>query len=44
MSGRFSERFRLGFGGGYRFIGGADRLNDRLDGFTVSAALKMSFF
>ncbi|HSF17942.1 MAG TPA: hypothetical protein VLK65_20560 [Vicinamibacteria bacterium] len=39
-----SERFRLSVGGGYRFIGGADRLNDRLDGFTASAALKMSFF
>jgi len=39
-----SETFRLSFGGGYRFIGGAGRLNDRLDGFTASAALKMSFF
>lgn len=27
----------------YRFIGGAGRLNDRLDGFAASAALKMIF-
>lgn len=39
-----SEKFRLSFGGGYRFIGGADGLNERLDGFTASAALKLSFF
>jgi hypothetical protein len=39
-----SQKFRLSFGGGYRFIGGADGLNDRLDGFTASAALKLSFF
>jgi hypothetical protein len=39
-----TERFRLSLGGGYRFIGGASRLNDRLDGFTANAALKVSFF
>jgi hypothetical protein len=38
-----SETFRLSVGGGYRFIGGAGRLNDRLDGFAASAALKMIF-
>lgn len=39
-----TERIRLSFGGGYRFIGGASRLNERLDGFTANAALKLSFF
>ena len=39
-----SERFRLAVGGGYRFIGGAGRLQKRLDGFTANVALKMSFF
>ena len=39
-----SETFRLGVGGGYRFIGGAGRLQNRLDGFTANVALKMSFF
>jgi hypothetical protein len=39
-----SQKFRLSFGGGYRFIGGADGLNESLDGFTASAALKLSFF
>lgn len=36
-----SERFRLGFGGGYRFIGAAGRLNNRLDGFTANVSLKI---
>jgi hypothetical protein len=39
-----SETFRLSFGGGYRFIGGAGALSDRLEGFTANVALKMSFF
>ena len=39
-----SERFRFSVGGGYRFIAGAGRLQDRLDGFTANVALKMSFF
>ena len=39
-----SETFRLGVGGGYRFIGGAGRLQNRLDEFTANVALKMSFF
>lgn len=39
-----SERFRFSAGGSYRFIGGAGRLNNRLDGFAASVALKMSFF
>lgn len=38
-----SETFRLSFGGSYRFIGGADRLNRRLDGFAANVALKMIF-
>lgn len=38
-----SEMFRLGVGGSYRFIGGAGRLNNRLDGFAASVALKMVF-
>lgn len=39
-----SERLRLSLGGGYRFIGGAGALSDRLDGFTAHIALKASFF
>ena len=39
-----SERFRFSVGGSYRFIGGAGRLNNRLDGFAANVALKMSFF
>jgi hypothetical protein len=38
-----TETFRIGFGGGYRFIGGAGRMGDRLDGFTASATLKLAF-
>ena len=37
-----SETFGLGFGGGYRFIGAAGRLNNRLDGFTANVALKIA--
>jgi hypothetical protein len=37
-----TETFTLGFGGGYRFIGAAGRLNQRLDGFTAKAALKIT--
>ena len=39
-----SERFRFSVGGSYRFIGGAGRLNNRLDGFAANVALKLSFF
>lgn len=39
-----SERFRFSVGGSYRFIGGAGRLNHRLDGFAANVALKMVFF
>lgn len=39
-----TEKFRLGFGGGYRFIGGAGPLQNALDGFTASVALKLAFF
>ena len=38
-----SEMFRFSVGGSYRFISGAGRLNDRLDGFAASVALKMFF-
>lgn len=38
-----TEMIRIGFGGGYRFIGGAGHINDRLDGFTANAALKIAF-
>jgi hypothetical protein len=38
-----TEKLRVGFGGGYRFIGGAGRISDRLDGFTANAALKIAF-
>ena len=39
-----SERLRLSLGGGYRFIGGAGALSDRLDGFTAKVGLTVSFF
>jgi hypothetical protein len=38
-----TEKLRVGFGGGYRFIAGAGRTSDRLDGFTANAALKIAF-
>jgi hypothetical protein len=38
-----TEKFRIGFGGGYRFIGGAGRIGDRLDGFTASVTAKIAF-
>lgn len=38
-----TEKLRVGFGGGYRFIGGAGRIGERLDGFTANAALKLAF-
>jgi hypothetical protein len=38
-----TDTFRIGFGGGYRFIGGAGRTRDRLDGFTASVTLKLAF-
>lgn len=39
-----SERVRVSVGGSYRFIGGAGRLQDRLDGLAANVAVKMSFF
>jgi hypothetical protein len=39
-----SERVRFAVGGSYRFIGGAGRLNNRLDGFAATVALKFTFF
>ena len=39
-----TKLLRLGFGGGYRFIGGARNLDDRLGGPFASVALKLSFF
>ena len=38
-----TEKFRLGFGGGYRFIGAAGRLDDRLEGFTANVAAQFRF-
>ncbi|MGH9461747.1 MAG: hypothetical protein ACRD1X_11055 [Vicinamibacteria bacterium] len=38
-----TERFRIGFGGGYRFIGAANGLEDRLDGFTANLAAQFRF-
>jgi hypothetical protein len=38
-----TEKFRIGFGGGYRFIGGAGRTGDRLEGLTANVALKFAF-
>jgi hypothetical protein len=38
-----TEKFRIGFGGGYRFIGGAGRTDNRLEGFTANVALKFAF-
>jgi hypothetical protein len=38
-----TKTLRVGFGGGYRFIGGAGRIGERLDGFTANAALKIAF-
>jgi hypothetical protein len=38
-----TEKVRLGFGGGYRFIGGAGRIDDRLEGFIANASLKLAF-
>jgi hypothetical protein len=38
-----TEKFRIAFGGGYRFIGGAGRSADRLKGFTANVALKLAF-
>jgi hypothetical protein len=39
-----TQKFRLSFGGSYRFIGGARGLSDRIDGFSGNLALKLSFF
>ena len=38
-----TEKFRLGFGGGYRFIGAAGRFDDRLEGFTANVAAQFRF-
>ena len=38
-----TEMIRIGFGGGYRLIGGAGRINDRLDGWTANVNLKLVF-
>jgi hypothetical protein len=37
-----TEKLRIGFGGGYRFIGGAGRTSNRLEGFTADVALKLA--
>jgi hypothetical protein len=38
-----TEKFRIGFGGGYRFIGAADGFEDRLNGFTANVAAQFRF-
>ena len=38
-----TEKFRIGFGGGYRFIGAANGFEDRLDGFTANLAAQFRF-
>jgi hypothetical protein len=38
-----TELIRIGLGGGYRLIGGAGRINDRLNGWTANANLKLVF-
>ena len=38
-----TERFRLGFGGGYRFIGAAGPFDDRLAGFSANVAGQFRF-
>jgi hypothetical protein len=38
-----TEKFRLGFGGGYRFIGAAGPFDDRLEGFTANVAAQFRF-
>lgn len=39
-----TEKFRLSFGGGYRFTAGADGFTRSLNGFAASVALKMTLF
>jgi hypothetical protein len=39
-----TERIRLGFGGGYRFVEGSCRSDDRLSGYTISLDLKFGAF
>lgn len=38
-----TEKFRVGFGGGYRFIGAAGPFDDRLEGFTANVAAQFRF-
>jgi hypothetical protein len=38
-----TEQFRLGFGGGYRFIGAANGFEDRLEGLTANVAAQFRF-
>jgi len=38
-----TEKFRIGFGAGYRFIGAANGLEDQLDGFTANLAAQFRF-
>jgi hypothetical protein len=44
MSLNITERFRLGFGGGYRFVEGSCRSDDRLSGYTISLDFKFGAF
>jgi hypothetical protein len=38
-----TEKFRIGFGGGYRFIGAANGFENSLDGFTANLAAQFRF-
>jgi hypothetical protein len=38
-----TEKFRIGFGGGYRFIGAANGFENNLDGFTANIAAQFRF-
>jgi hypothetical protein len=44
MSLNITERIRLGFGSGYRFVEGTCRSDDELSGYTISLALKFGAF
>jgi hypothetical protein len=38
-----TEKFRIGFGAGYRFIGAANGFENRLDGFTANVGAQFRF-
>jgi len=38
-----TEKFRIGFGGGYRFVGAANGFEERLDGLTANLTAQFRF-